>query len=107
MGEAVSPTAALLGHLQTGSLDQALDVSGQAFAQQVYTERLSGESNKTKDAVGKRTAASQPTPQHTHASRWKRNFKHRQKKTNTKNLLFPGVEVFSQVRGQQAADAVV
>lgn len=38
----ISPTAALLGNLQTGALDQAFDVSRHGFALQVYTQWLSG-----------------------------------------------------------------
>lgn len=37
-----SPAAAFISDLQLGSLDDALDVSSQVFAQQVHTQWLSG-----------------------------------------------------------------
>lgn len=42
----ILPTGALLGNLQTGTLDQALDLSGHIFALQVYTQWLPDKSMK-------------------------------------------------------------
>lgn len=41
--ELISPAGALVGNLHVGALDDTLDVSGQIFALQVHTQRVSGE----------------------------------------------------------------
>ena len=48
VSEMISPAGALVVNLQVGALDETLDVSGQIFALQVHTQRLSDKDRNVK-----------------------------------------------------------